>query len=176
MLKRSRPASSPKSSTAFTPRPAPGNRSTSTRGCDVAALTDLVVGREPIQRRGETALIPLRVPWYRSLPLSSLETLEVSVEGKPIEDVHLEVNGESSSLAQLAQRSTEYWFVQDTGFVPVPAGDLGESLWGGAPRGPRKISERSGERLWGAAPRGPRRISERSGQSLWGGARSGRTW
>lgn len=94
----------------------------------MASVTNWVIGREPVVVRGDEALVPLRVPWYRSLPLSSLEALAVSVDGHPVPDADLRLTlGETDySLADLAERSDEFWFVADTAHVKAPAAGLGE--------------------------------------------------
>jgi len=68
----------------------------------------------------------VRVPWYRSLPLSCLEALEVSVDGQPVDGVTLQVNGHSYTPSEWVTKADEFWFVQDTAFVPVPAAGLGD--------------------------------------------------
>lgn len=94
----------------------------------MASVTNWVIGREPIRTEGELALVPVRLPWYRSLPLSSLEELSVSVAGREVapDALRLRLGEAEYSLAELAERSEEYWFVQDTGWVPVSAGGLGD--------------------------------------------------
>lgn len=75
---------------------------------------------------GEELLVPLRVPWYRSLPLSCFEdiTLEVDGEAVPREAISLEVGGATRPLDDLAERHDEFWRVERTGWahVPAPAG------------------------------------------------------
>lgn len=93
----------------------------------MGSVTNQVIGREPIRTEGELALVPVRVPWYRSLPLSSLEELTVAVDGREVtpDTLRLRLGDEEYTLADLAERSDEFWFVQDTGWVPVPAEGLG---------------------------------------------------
>ncbi len=65
--------------------------------------------------------IGLRLDWYRSLPLSCLEQLEISLDGQPIDkkDMIFEINGHRYSFAELEDKIYEQWFVQDTLWVRV---------------------------------------------------------
>ncbi len=60
--------------------------------------------------------LSIRLNWYRSLAISCLETLKVSLDGQPIapEAVRLELNGKVLSLAEAEDAVEEYWFVQDS--------------------------------------------------------------
>jgi hypothetical protein len=60
--------------------------------------------------------------WYRTLPLSSVETLELTVNGEEIsrEEITFSVNGNDYGLDELADRWEEMWFVLDTATLRVP--------------------------------------------------------
>jgi hypothetical protein len=55
--------------------------------------------------------------WYRSLPLSCVETLELTVDGEPVARDAIAFDGHS--LDELADRWNEYWFVLDPATVRV---------------------------------------------------------
>lgn len=59
--------------------------------------------------------LSVRLNWYRSLPISCIEDLKVSLDGKPVapEAVRLDVNGKELTLAEAAEAVETYWFVQD---------------------------------------------------------------
>lgn len=79
--------------------------------------------RHDALRAGEAGLeLDLRLNWYRSLPLSCVRTIELSLDGEPIspEEITVVANGHESSLAELADRSEELWFVLDPVTVRVP--------------------------------------------------------
>jgi hypothetical protein len=59
--------------------------------------------------------------WYRSLPLSSVATLELTVDGEtvPSNEIVFAVNGNEYSLDELANRWDEYWFVLDAATLRV---------------------------------------------------------
>ena len=89
----------------------------------MGSITNVVISRdERPQLRGGDLLIPLRVPWYRSLPYSSLEHLVITVDGTQFsdDDVVLEIGDDVVPFARLAEVSDRFWFVQDTGWARVP--------------------------------------------------------
>ena len=77
--------------------------------------------REPEAR--SAVRVQLRLPWYRSLPLSCIERLEITIDGaaQPVEDLALVVNGTSHPVARLAELQRVWWFVLDAMDVEVPA-------------------------------------------------------
>ena len=65
--------------------------------------------------------IDIRIPWYRSLPLSVVGVTDVQIDGEPVDltSVTLEVNGKTSRLNELASQSLEWWYVLDSAFLHV---------------------------------------------------------
>lgn len=65
----------------------------------------------------------IRIPWYRSLALSTIEKVAVSIDDQEIDPAHvrLEVNGVARAIPELAELWQESWFVQDAGTVHVAA-------------------------------------------------------
>jgi len=70
--------------------------------------------------------LELRLPWYRSLPLSVLEFAELTVDGQdlPLAGATLRLNDHSVSLSQLPELTGDWWFVLDSAFLQVPAPGL----------------------------------------------------
>jgi hypothetical protein len=64
---------------------------------------------------GDGFELDIRIPWYRSLPLSSVQTIEVTVDGKSIapESIHFELYGERLALNELPNLFTTWWFILD---------------------------------------------------------------
>ncbi len=75
--------------------------------------------------------LDIRLPWYRSLPLSVVDFGAVCVNGSPIDPNGLTVklNGKNRKLRELAGLWQEYWFVLDSAFlcIPYPGARTGES-------------------------------------------------
>ena len=66
--------------------------------------------------------IALTVPWYRSLWLSSVSGIAVSVEDReiPPEDLRVELGERTYRVAELADQWDVLWFIQDRLVVVVP--------------------------------------------------------
>jgi uncharacterized protein DUF6379 len=65
--------------------------------------------------------LDVHLNWYRSLPLSSVKTVELTVNGEtiPREEIAFLVNGEEYSLDGLAEHWEEMWFVLDPATLRV---------------------------------------------------------
>jgi hypothetical protein len=65
--------------------------------------------------------LALRLPWYRALPLSTVEIKDVSIEGQAIDaaKISLGINGKDLRLDELAELSKEYWFVLDSAYLHI---------------------------------------------------------
>jgi hypothetical protein len=60
-------------------------------------------------------LFRVRLPSYRSLPLSCIESIEISIDGEPVDPgvMWLILNGYSHTLRELAGLSKVFWFILD---------------------------------------------------------------
>ena len=65
--------------------------------------------------------LDVHLNWYRSLPLSSVNTVELTVNGETIarEEITFSVNGSDYALDELAERWEEMWFVLDPATLRV---------------------------------------------------------
>jgi hypothetical protein len=77
--------------------------------------------------------LDVHLNWYRSLPLSSVKTVELTVNGEriPRDAISFAVNGGDYTLDELAERWDEIWFVLDAATLrvrglPIAAGDDAE--------------------------------------------------
>jgi len=68
------------------------------------------------------AEIDVRLPWYRSLPVSVVEVGSLKVDEKdiPSGDIRFEINGKSFGLQELPTHSQEFWFVLDAAVLRLP--------------------------------------------------------
>ncbi len=66
--------------------------------------------------------LDVRLPWYRSLPLSVIDFGSISVNGTAIapDAVTVRLNGKERKLTELAGLWQEYWFVLDSAYVRIP--------------------------------------------------------
>jgi hypothetical protein len=65
--------------------------------------------------------LDVHLNWYRSLPLSSVKTVELAVNGDsiPREEIAFAVNGTDYGLDELRERWDEMWFVLDAATLRV---------------------------------------------------------
>lgn len=84
-------------------------------------MVDKVI--EPDSLRGTPGgfNINLRLPWYRSLPLSTVELVSLSVDGQTIaaESIRLALNDGEWRLEQLADQTQQWWYVLDSAQLRV---------------------------------------------------------
>ena len=68
------------------------------------------------------AEIDVRLPWYRSLPVSVIEVASLALDGSqvPANDIRFEINGKSFALDELAAQTSEFWFVLDSAVLRLP--------------------------------------------------------
>jgi sugar phosphate isomerase/epimerase len=75
--------------------------------------------------------LSLTLPWYRSLWLSSVTTLRITIDGQdvPAEDLSFELNGRRYAVDELPDQSDTLWYLQDHPLLvvrrehPVELGD-----------------------------------------------------
>ena len=86
------------------------------------ATGDTVLTDTSLIRRPDGLGIALTVPWYRSLWLSSVTEIAVSVEGREIQraDLRVELGDRTYLVEELAGQWDVLWFIQDRLVVLVP--------------------------------------------------------
>jgi Domain of unknown function (DUF6379) len=70
--------------------------------------------------------IDIRLPWYRSLPLSTVEVGEVLVDGTAVAPakIRFELEGRSYALSDMPELTDKVWFVLDSAFLNVEGSAL----------------------------------------------------
>ncbi len=65
--------------------------------------------------------IGIRLPWYRSLPLSTVEIGELRINGTliPQRAISLQVNEQTHAAAELGDQVHDWWYVLDRGRLRV---------------------------------------------------------
>jgi hypothetical protein len=68
--------------------------------------------------------LAVRLNWYRALPVSCVERLEISLDGAPLDPrrITLEVGGRRCSIAELAGQDEAWWHVPEACRVSVDLG------------------------------------------------------
>ena len=86
------------------------------------ATGDTVLSDDSLIRRPDGLGIALTVPWYRSLWLSSVSDIAVSVEGReiPKADLRVELGDRTYRVDELQEQWDVLWFIQDRLVVVVP--------------------------------------------------------
>ena len=86
------------------------------------ATGDTVLSDDSLIRRPEGLGIALTVPWYRSLWLSSVTDIAVSVEGReiPTDELRVELGDRTFRVDELQGQWDLLWFIQDRLVVVVP--------------------------------------------------------
>ena len=97
---------------------------------------------DALRGRDDGFELDVHLNWYRSLPLSSLKTVEVTVNGEAIDrdEITWVVNGAEHRLDDLGEHWDELWFVLDpaTFHVRRPVVERGETA---------EVSVRLGNRI-----------------------------
>ena len=91
-------------------------------------LTDRVIGDGSLRSDAAGFSFDLRIPWYRSLPLSCVEGVEVAVDGESIDDDDLRVvfNDRTYAVGELPPLYEAWWQVTDAARVSIArSGGLG---------------------------------------------------
>ncbi len=86
-----------------------------------------------VRRRPDGIAVSVQLPWYRSLWLSAVDNVEMTVNGEPVpkDRITFELQGRSYTVDELPEQSETLWFVADRPDVvahldEVPA--AGESI------------------------------------------------
>ena len=86
-----------------------------------------------VRRRDDAIAVSVQLPWYRSLWLSAVDDVAVSVNGVavPKGELRFELNGRSYRIEELPEQWDTLWFVADKPEVVIPLGhtpEAGEKL------------------------------------------------
>jgi hypothetical protein len=93
-------------------------------GGGVMTLTEHALRGAALETGWPENRLPVGLPWFRSMPFSSITGLGLLVDGEPVPDVRLEVDGRPIAVDALGA-TDGYWFLQDRQALlwsaPVPA-------------------------------------------------------
>lgn len=85
-------------------------------------FSDVLVTPQASRITPQGLSLDLRLPWYRSLPLSVVMPTELLLDGQrlPLEGSTVEHEGRHHTLAELPEQVQAWWFVQDSVTLHVP--------------------------------------------------------
>ena len=85
--------------------------------------TSRVISDNGLSATAQGYRIDIRLPWYRSLPVSTVEIGPVSIDGIEIDpnEISFELGGKTYPLPEMASQVHEVWFVLDSAFLSLKA-------------------------------------------------------
>lgn len=84
-------------------------------------FSDTLVRLARAQSRPGHLVLDVRLPWYRTLPLSVVEIAALDLDGQsvPLDSARLELEGRTHAISAMPELTTVQWFVQDSAFLHV---------------------------------------------------------
>jgi hypothetical protein len=81
-----------------------------------------VIGEEGLHASSNGLRLAMRLPWYRSLPFSTVEIDRLEIDDVPVDlgAARVEYEGRDWTLADLAEQTNAFWFVRDSAFLLLP--------------------------------------------------------
>lgn len=84
-----------------------------------------VIGEEGLAATAGGLRLAMRLPWYRSLPFSTVEVAALAIDGTPVDlsGARVEYDDLSFPLAEIGEQTNAFWFVRDSAFLVLPGAD-----------------------------------------------------
>ena len=81
-----------------------------------------VIGEEGLSAERGGLKLAMRLPWYRSLPFSTVEVASLAIDGQPVDlaSARVEYDDKSFPLADMGEQVDAFWFVRDSAFLFLP--------------------------------------------------------
>jgi hypothetical protein len=81
-----------------------------------------VIADDSLRTEPGAVSVELRLPWYRALPLSSVNAVDVTLDGSPVDPAVLELSVDQVPylLAELPARHDKWWYVTDGARLRIP--------------------------------------------------------
>lgn len=85
-----------------------------------------IIGEEGLRVVDGDLVLACRLPWYRSLPFSTVEFTGLAIDGDVVDlsTAQVEFDGERWPLAENGERVNTFWFVRDSAFLVLSGIDL----------------------------------------------------
>jgi len=86
------------------------------------ATHNSLFSEKDVTRRDDGIAVSIQLPWYRSLWLSAVDDVDVTVNGVviPKETLRFELQGRSYTVAELPDQWDTLWFVADRPDIFIP--------------------------------------------------------
>ena len=87
-----------------------------------------IIGEEGLEATPRGAKLAMRLPWYRSLPFSTVEVAGLTLDGQPVDLAGAQVDFDDASfpLADIGEQTNAFWFVRDSAFLVLPDVNLAQ--------------------------------------------------
>lgn len=81
-----------------------------------------VIGEEGLSATPTGLRLAMRLPWYRSLPFSTVEIASLAIDEVPVDlaAARVEYEGQSWSFTEMAEQTNSFWFIRDSAFLLLP--------------------------------------------------------
>ena len=91
------------------------------------ATHDTVLSKQSLTATSNGLSLAMTVPWYRSLWVSSVTSIDVKVDGKEIaqDAMRFRINGKSFTMDEVPNQWEELWFMQDRAYLDMDLGKAG---------------------------------------------------
>lgn len=88
-------------------------------------LDKFILADDALSATADGCALQIRSHWYRSLPLSSVGLLTISIDGASVAAEHIAfaINGKSFPLAALPSLHDEWWFILDAATLHLQSSD-----------------------------------------------------
>lgn len=85
-------------------------------------FSDVLITPQDSRVTPEGLALDIRLPWYRSLPLSVVMPSELLLDDQavPLDGATVEHEGRRYTLAELPEQVNAWWFIQDSVTLQVP--------------------------------------------------------
>lgn len=91
------------------------------------ATHDTVLSKQSLTATANGLSLAMTVPWYRSLWVSSVTSINVHVDGVevPQDKLSFRLNGQSWPMSEVPNQWETLWFMQDRAYLDMDLGEAG---------------------------------------------------
>jgi Domain of unknown function (DUF6379) len=89
-------------------------------------MVDKIIEDGTLRTHADGFSVNARLPWYRSLPLSTVDVSDLKLDGHSVDRDRIEfiVNGQVHKLSELKDFEQEFWFILDSAEIRVKGSPL----------------------------------------------------